>query len=209
MGDPWPADVRRDMLEEAVAIIRALWQGRVHDHRGVHYTIDNARIYTLPDAPPSILVAAGGEEAARLAGRIGDGLVTTSPDRGLAETFDGAGGHGKPRYVELGVCVADDEATARRIAHEWWPLPGGPLNVELALPAHFEFAARLVSEETVAKSVVCGRDPRRHLDEIAKHVDAGYDHICIHQIGPDRDAMLSFYEREILPEFAAARRRAA
>ena len=69
------------------------------------------------------------------------------------------------------------------------------------MPAHFEFAATLVTEETVAKSVVCGRDPRRHLDEIQKHVAAGYDHVCIHQIGPDQDAMLSFYEREILPQF--------
>ncbi len=61
----------------------------------------------------------------------------------------------------------------------------------------------------MAKSVVCGSDPRRHLDEIARYVEAGYDHICIHQIGPDQDAMLMFYEREILPNFAADRRRAA
>src|SRR5215470_3014259 len=181
----------------------------MQDHRGVHYRVDNARIYTLPDPLPPIFLAAGGEAVARLAGRIADGLVNSSLDAELVEMFSKNGGRGKPCYAELSVCVAQDEATARRIAREWWPLPGGPLNTELALPAHFESVARLVTEETVAKSVVCGSDPRRHLDEIAKYVDAGYDHICIHQIGPDQEAMLTFYEREILPNVASDRRRAA
>jgi G6PDH family F420-dependent oxidoreductase len=210
VGAPWPpADVRREMLEEAVAVIRQLWQGGVQDHRGAHYIVDNARLYTLPEAPPPIVVAAGGAKAAKLAGRIGDGLVTTSPDAEMVSAFRRAGGSGKPCYAEMSVCVADDEATARHIAHEWWPLPGGPLNAELPLPEHFEFAAKLVTEETVAKSVVCGRDVRRHRDEIGKHVDAGYDRICVHQIGPDQDAMLSFYAREILPHFQQKTRRAA
>jgi len=83
------------MLEEAVGFIRRLWRGGVQDHRGVHYRVDNARIYTLPDPLPPIIVASGGEEAARLAGRIGDGLVGTSPDSGLvSRSSAGATGGG-------------------------------------------------------------------------------------------------------------------
>lgn len=209
VGRRWPpADVRREMLEEAVAVVRKLWQGGLQDFRGTHYTVENARLYTLPESPPDIMVAAAGPPAAELAGRIGDGLVTTSPDADLVRTFEAHGGHGKPRYAEMSVCVADDEKTARRIARDWWPLPGGALNAELPLPAHFEYAAKLVTEETIATSVVCGRDPRRHLEEIDKHVDAGYTHVCVHQIGPDQDAMLSFYAREVIPA-VAGRRRAA
>src|ERR687883_157173 len=75
LGDRWPeADVRREMLEEAVEVIRLLWQGGQRSHHGRHYTVENARVYTLPETPPPIIVAASGPKAAELAGRIGDGF---------------------------------------------------------------------------------------------------------------------------------------
>src|SRR3712207_3249136 len=50
LGDPWPeADVRLEMLEEANAVMRLLWEGGNHSHRGRHYTVENGRLYTLPD----------------------------------------------------------------------------------------------------------------------------------------------------------------
>ena len=51
-GDRWPeADERLEMLEEAVDVIRRLWQGGVHDHRGRHYRLEHCRIYDLPESP--------------------------------------------------------------------------------------------------------------------------------------------------------------
>ena len=50
LGDRWPeADERLEMLEEAVEVIRMLWEGGVQDHRGRHYRVEHARIYDLPD----------------------------------------------------------------------------------------------------------------------------------------------------------------
>src|SRR5256714_6535348 len=52
-GDRWPApDERIEMLEEAIDVIRLLWRGGTQTHRGKHYTVDHACIYTLPDPPP-------------------------------------------------------------------------------------------------------------------------------------------------------------
>ncbi len=52
-GGPWPStDVRLEMLEEAIEVIRLLWEGGTKSHEGKHYRVDNARIYTLPDEPP-------------------------------------------------------------------------------------------------------------------------------------------------------------
>ena len=59
------------MLEEAIEVIRLLWQGGYQTHRGKHYRVENARIYSLPEELPPIAVAAGGPEAAKLAGREG------------------------------------------------------------------------------------------------------------------------------------------
>jgi coenzyme F420-dependent glucose-6-phosphate dehydrogenase len=202
VGARWPSiDVRQEMLEEAVAVIRRLWQGGYQDHHGRYFTVENARLYTLPAQPPALMVAAAGVKSAQLAARIGDGLVCTSPKRELVEAFDAAGGQGKPRYAEITVCWAEDEHRARRTAHRLWPVAAmqGPLSTELALPAHFEAAAGMVTEEAIAEEVPCGPDPERHLKAIRRYADAGFDHVCLHQVGPDQEGFMRFCAREILP----------
>jgi len=93
LGDKWPeASVRLAMLEEAVELIRELWKGEQHSHYGPYFTVENARVYTLPETPPPIMVSAFGPKALELAARIGDGLVTTRPDRDSVRAFDDAGG---------------------------------------------------------------------------------------------------------------------
>jgi coenzyme F420-dependent glucose-6-phosphate dehydrogenase len=209
VGVAWPsAAVRREMLEEAVAVIRELWTGRLVEHRGRHYTVENARLYTLPDAPPPVIVAASGPEAAALAGRIGDGFCGTAPDEDLIARFDAAGASGtgsRPRYGQITVCWAASEEEARRTALEWWPNAGipGELGQVLPQPAHFEQAAQLVTEETIGESVACGPDPEVHLDWLRRYVAAGYDHVFVHQVGPDQEGFFRFYEREILPQSRA------
>ena len=204
LGDRWPPTfVRREMLREAVEVMRELWQGELTSHRGTHYTVENARLYTLPEEPPEIMVAASGPKAAELAGEIGDGLVATAPDRELVSTFDSAGGASKPRFAQLTVCWAEDEDEAITTAHEVWPNAGlrGTLGQELPLPSHFEQAAQMVSREALAELIVCGPDPERHRAAIQEYVDAGFDHIYVHQVGADQDGFLEFYAREILPAF--------
>jgi G6PDH family F420-dependent oxidoreductase len=201
LGVRWPShEERTEMLEEAVAVMRELWEGELVSHRGRHYTVDRARLYTLPESPPPVAVAAGGPRAAELAGRIGDALVSTSPDPELVERFEAAGGAGKPRYGGLVVCWAESEDEAIETAHEWWPNAGleGDLAQELPLPRHFRQATSLLAPDQVAESVVCGPDPERHRAAIDEYVEAGFDHVYVHQVGPDQEGFFRFYEREVL-----------
>jgi coenzyme F420-dependent glucose-6-phosphate dehydrogenase len=204
LGLRWPPpDIRLEMLEEAIEVIRLLWQGGMQTHRGRYYAVENARIYTLPDKLPPIMVAASGSRAAKAAGRLGDGFIAVTPKAKLLEQFDSAGGGGKPRYGQIKVCWAQDEATARRTAYEWWPTEAlkGALLSELALPTYFEQATSLVSEDDVAQAIICGPDPEQHIGAIRKFADAGFDHITVHQVGPDQEGFFRFYEREVLPKF--------
>ena len=204
LGDRWPShDLRLAMLEEAVAVIRQLWQGGMQTFRGRYYTVENARVYTLPEEPAPIMVAAAGPKAVQAAGRLGDGLIGTSPQAQLLQQFDQAGGAGKPRYGQLTVCWAPDEATARRTAFEWWPNAGvtGELSQDLPTPVHFQQAAQLVTEDMIAQSIVCGPDTQQHVQKIQAYVDAGYDHVYVHQVGPDQEGFFDFYRREVLPRF--------
>jgi coenzyme F420-dependent glucose-6-phosphate dehydrogenase len=206
LGDYWPpADVRLEMLDEAVEIIRLLWQGGTESHEGAYYTVHNARIYTLPDEPPPIYMAAGGSRSAKLAGRIADGIIATAPREKLLADFTEGGGSGKPRIGQLTVCWARDEATARHTAREWWPNAAlnGELSQELRLPAHFEQAAADVTEDQIAEEILCGPDAQRHLEKIREFVDNGFDHVYIHQVGPDQEGFFRFYESEVLPALRA------
>ncbi|HET9287528.1 MAG TPA: TIGR03557 family F420-dependent LLM class oxidoreductase [Gaiella sp.] len=204
LGQRWPStEIRREMLEEAVDVMRDLWRGELTSHRGQHYTVENARIYTLPEETIDVMVAAGGPEAAELAGRIGDGLVGTSPEGGLLAAFDEAGGSGKPRYGQVTVCWASREADARRTALEWWPNAAlqGPLAQELPLPSHFEAASGMVGEDDVAGAIVCGPDPEAHIAKIDEYRKAGYTHVYLHQVGPEQEGFLRFCTSEILPHY--------
>ncbi|MEA2432984.1 MAG: hypothetical protein QOG54_441 [Actinomycetota bacterium] len=202
-GDRWPpADLRLEMLEEAIEVIRLLWEGGTKTHRGKHYTVENARIYTLPDELPPIYVAAAGEKAAKLAGGVGDGYVGVAPDKETIETFNKAGGRGKPLYGEVTVCYAKDRGEALKLAKETWPLVGipGELGQELRTPAHFSQAAENVSESDISEKLALGPDPDDHISSIREFIDAGYDHVFVHQIGPDQEGFIRFYEDQVLPK---------
>jgi G6PDH family F420-dependent oxidoreductase len=191
------------MLEDAVDVLRTLWEGGLRSHRGPYFTVENARIYSLPEQPVPVMVAAAGEDSAELAGRIGDGLISTAPKPELIETFEKNGGSG-PRYGQLTVCYARDEQAARKTALEQWPnaaIPG-QLGQELPLPSHFEQAAKTLTEDDIAQSVVCGPDASKHIEQIHAFADAGFDHVYIHQVGPQQKEFIDFYASEVLPEVA-------
>jgi G6PDH family F420-dependent oxidoreductase len=203
-GARWPgADVRLEMLEEAVAVIRLLWEGGFKSHHGRHYTLEAARLYSLPDEPPPILVSGFGPKAIALAGRIGDGFVTVGPDRDAVQRYRDHGGTG-PISGGLKVCWGEDRAQCVRTAHRLWPneaLPGELAQI-LPSPRHFEQAAKLVTEDMIASVLPCGPDPEEHAAAIQAYVDAGFDEIHVGQIGPDHDGFVDFYAREILPRFS-------
>jgi G6PDH family F420-dependent oxidoreductase len=210
LGDKWPpGEVRLEMLEEALEELRLLWEGGEKSHRGKHYTVEDARLYSLPDAPPELMVAASKPGAADLAGRLGDAMINTEVSPELIERFQASGGKRKPLYIELGVCWAKDEREARKTAHEVWSLAAlpGPLMTELAQPAHFEAAFGTITEDAVAEAVVCGPDPERHVAAIEKAARAGYTHVCVHQVGSDQEGFFRFYEEQVLPRVSAARQR--
>jgi G6PDH family F420-dependent oxidoreductase len=203
LGDRWPpTEVRLEMLEEAVEVMRLLWEGGVKDHYGKHYTVENAQLYTLPEEPPPVLVSGFGPKSIQLAGRIGDGYCGVEPDPDVVGLFRSSGGGDKPAHAGTKVCVMEDEAAARKTAHRLWAneqLPG-ELAQELPTPQHFEQATSLVTEEMVAEAVVCGSDPDRHVENIQQAVEAGYDEVYVQQIGPEQEAFFRFYENDILPQ---------
>jgi coenzyme F420-dependent glucose-6-phosphate dehydrogenase len=212
LGDRWPGwKIRAEMLVEAVEVIRELWTGEQVDHRGDYYEVEAARLFTLPTEPIPVYVAASGPEAAEIAGQHGDGLIATGPDEEILTSFDRAGGAGKPRFGQVTVCWARSEGDARRTAHEFWPTAAikGRASQELPNPAHFEELAAMVTEDDVAKVIPCGPDPEVHLAGIREYLEAGFDHVYLHQVGPDQEGFLDFVATELLPALDEKRAKSA
>ena len=201
-GDRWPeADERLEMLEEAVEVIRLLWQGGVHDHRGRHYRLEHCRVYDLPDRPPPIVVSGFGQKATELAARIGDGYCTVAPDAESIQLYRSKAENGSFVQGGMKVCWDVDERRARKTVHRLWPneaLPGELAQV-LPTPEHFQQASQLVTEDMVADEVPCGPDVDRHVAAIKEYADAGFDELYINQIGPEQDAFFAAYRDEVLP----------
>jgi G6PDH family F420-dependent oxidoreductase len=200
-GERWPfADERLEMLEEAVDVMRQLWQGEYVTHHGRQYTVDQARLYTLPATPPKVYVSAFGPKAVEVAARIGDGYVSTSPDGELVTRFRELGGGDKPVQGGFKGCFAPTEDEGARIAHRLWGTSGipGELSQVLPSPKHFEQAAQLVTEDMTRQSLPCGPDPAGHAEQLKKYEQAGFDEVYVANIGPHYAELIDLYRREFL-----------
>jgi G6PDH family F420-dependent oxidoreductase len=202
VGGPWPPlDVRVEMLEEAVGLIRELWTGEVVTHRGRHYTVDHARIYNVPETPPEIYVSAFGPKALEGAVRFGDGFISTQPDADSVSTWKERTG-GKPAQAGAKVAYASTAEEGLEHAYRLWPNAGvpGELSQVLPTPEHFEQATQLVTPDTIRDSTVAGNDPEAHLRQVQEYADAGFDELYVANMGPHHQEMIEFYGKQVLPQ---------
>src|SRR6195952_456670 len=200
VGQGWPAvHIRHQMFRGSLEIIRLLWQGGYQSYEGKPLTIEDARVFDLPETLPRIVVAAGGPRAASLAGEIGDGLFTTEPRRDLVETYEAAGGDG-PRYAEVPLAYAATAQEAAQSARDLFRfgLTGWKVQAELPNPVNFDAATAWVTPEHMADAFGCGPDTARHLAVTQPFVDAGYDHLALINAGPDVDGFFDHAASELI-----------
>jgi G6PDH family F420-dependent oxidoreductase len=211
-GARWPSIQQRlEMLEESVEVMRKLWSGDFVTTHGEYYTVENARIYTLPEEPPKVYVSGFGSNAAELAGRIGDGFISTSQDKESLEIFRKNGGAGKPTQVGYKVCWGRDDDACVETAHRLWATSGvpGELSQVLPSPKHFEQVSSLVTQDMTRESITYGNDLEAHVEAFAPFAETGFDEIYISQIGgreknSDYRGFFDFYGKTVLPRLRAS-----
>jgi len=203
VGGGWPsADVRHEMLAEAVEIIRALFGGGYVNHRGTHFDVESAKLWDVPDPVPPIGIAVSGPQSCKLAGELADLVIATEPERSLVTAFDENGGAGKPRVGQLPVSYDPDRDTAVKRAHDQFRWFGGgwKVNSELPGPKSFASATEFVRQEDVAQSIPCGDDVEAFVEAVRPFVEAGFTEVALVQIGGDtqRD-FLQWAQKRLLP----------
>jgi G6PDH family F420-dependent oxidoreductase len=205
VGGGWPAvRIRHHMLREALEIINLLWQGGYQSYEGRYLTLEDARVWDLPDQLPVIAVASGGPGASKLAAEHGSGLFATEPAAELVEEYAAHGGSG-PKYAEVPMAWAEDEDAAVQevLEKSRWALTGWPVMSELPNPVNFDAASSTVKPEDVTGQFSVGPDVDAHVQQAQPYVDAGFDHLVLQNAGPDPDGFLAVCKSELIERVLA------
>ncbi len=217
VGKYWPeAPARLNLLGESVEVIRQLFSGKVVKYRGEYVTLESAKLYTLPSAPPPIYIATSGPVMSERTGRMADGIITVGAAdekiRMLMGRFEkGAREAGKdpatmPRIMQLHVSWAESVETATEQAVREWP--NGGMNfpkADIRNPEDFEAMARLVRPEHYTGRVFISPD----LDALAAHIqhfiDLGFDEVYLHNVGRNQQAFIAAVGQRVAPQLRWAK----
>lgn len=206
-GLPWPTkDLRNARLQECAEVIKALWRGEMVTHRGL-VTVEQARVYTLPDKPPLLVGAAVTEETARWLGSWADGLLTTSRPpqelRKMVAAFYEGGGEGKPLFLKVGLSYAATDDLAQANAHQQWRSVAFPnhLLTELRTPAEFDAAGERVRPEDMHQNLRISGEIQQHIDWIRQDMELGFSQILLHNIGVNQEEFIDVFGEKVLPHF--------
>jgi coenzyme F420-dependent glucose-6-phosphate dehydrogenase len=216
VGIEWPEQSERfARLKESVTLIQQLFREEFVTFEGEYYRTRNATIYDRPERPVPIYIAASGPAAARLAGRIGDGLICTSgkgpelyTDTLLPAVEEGAGKAGRDasalgRMIEMKVSFDTDRARAKEDTKIWAALAlAGDQKVGVEDPREMERLAKGV-EDVAHRRWLVSSDPDEHVEQVATYVEYGFDHLVFHFPGDDQDAAIARYGALILPRLRA------
>ncbi|MEV8024055.1 glucose-6-phosphate dehydrogenase (coenzyme-F420) [Microbacterium sp. NPDC080220] len=212
LGLDWPDPPERfQRLKESIALMRDLWDRERVTFDGAFWKVQDATVYDRPDQPVPIYIGAAGPAAARLAGRVADGFITTSGKaRGLyTDTLlpAVADGHAKSergdeidRMIEVKVSYHPDLDVARERTRFWAPLA---LSAEEKMgihdPREMQRRAAALPIDRAASRFIVSDDPDEHVERIAEYVDMGFRHLVFHDPGADQRAFLQRYADDILP----------
>lgn len=217
VGGVWPdGGVRSKMMFEALQIINELFTGKRVTHRGDYFTVESARLYTLPETPPPVYVATAGPLNSQRTGRYADGMITVgaSDDKidGLFERFEkGAKRADKDpskmaRLLQVHVSYAktDDEATENAVKE--WPNGGMPFpKADIRNPEDFQAMAKQVEAKHFTNRVFISSDPEQHREYIQRYVNFGFDEIYVHNVGRNQEEFIEVYGEHVIPHLKQAK----
>ena len=213
LGVHWPEQkVRFQMLKEAVLLIRELWSGDRVTFEGTYFQTDKATIYDRPDGGVPLYIAGSGPAAARLAGRYGDGFITTSgkghelyAERLLPAVNDGAEREHREitdldLMIEMKVSFDENRERALEDTCHWGALALTPEEkVDVEDPKEMQRLSDALPVERTATRWLVSDDPQQHATAIQAYTDLGFTHLVFHFPGPDQERALRGYAEHILP----------
>ncbi len=211
VGGEWPeAPVRLERMVESIEIIKQLFTGKKVRYSGKHLRMESARLYTRPEKPCPIFIAASGPKTAETAGRMCDGLITPAAPaeklKMLLESFEqGARAAGKdpatmPKLLQLHVSWAATDKEATEQAMKEWPNGGikAPKQ-DIRSPEDFAAFAELVRPEDFKGRVFISTSLDGHRQHIQSFFDLGFNEVHVHNVGRNQSEFIRAYGEAVIP----------
>jgi coenzyme F420-dependent glucose-6-phosphate dehydrogenase len=213
MGIEWPEFRERwARLREAVTLMRRLWSEERVTYEGQYYKTQSATVYDRPQSGVPLLIAAGGPQMAKWAGRVGDGFICTSGkgaelyrDQLLPAFTEGALEANKDparleKMIEVKVSFDTDRQRALQDTRLWGALAlSSQEKVGVEDPLEMERLADALPTERTASRWIVSTDPEEHVQQIMFYVDLGFNHLVFHAPGNDQKRFLDLYAERVLP----------
>jgi coenzyme F420-dependent glucose-6-phosphate dehydrogenase len=212
-GMKWPDFKERfGRLKESIELIRLLWNEERVTFDGEYYQTVAATIYDRPGEEVPIYIAAAGPTASRLAGRVGDGFITTSgkqpelyretlmPNVQAGLEKSGREWSSLEKMIEMKVSFDTDLDRAMNDTLHWAALALSPEEkTGIEDPQEMERLADAIPLERAASRWIVSSDPEEHIAKIEPYLELGFNHLVFHAPGPDQERFLRLYSKEVLP----------
>lgn len=213
LGFIWPSPKERiERLEEAIIVIKKLWKENFVTFEGKYFKLRRANLYTRPDKPIKIYVAAGGPKTAELAGKYSDGLIAfieygnqNQTEKLFQALKKGAKKANKEhssleRVAEVLVSYDEDYEKALKSCRFW---AGSMLPVfykfDISDPREIEEHGKFVGDKEMTKYWIVSTTDEEHIKKIEWYIKTGFNHLHFTSSSPDEKKFLKFYAENVLP----------
>jgi coenzyme F420-dependent glucose-6-phosphate dehydrogenase len=211
LGLDWPSPAEQiERLDAGLEAITRLWDGETVTMDGGWFRLKEAKLYTRARGRPRLYVSAFGPQAARVAGKHGDGLWTLGDPEAAPEIIDAyreaCARNGKDEgeiIVQTGFHLAADERQAIEGARHWkaTQLPE-VYKADIPDPAEMlaEADERMSDDEFAHEGFLVGADAGEHVERIREIQSVGATVVCLQLIGAaDPLGSIRRYGEEVLP----------
>ncbi len=205
-GEKWPAKaVRNERLFQCFQVIKRLLAGETVSYHG-HITIEDAKLYTLPEHLPLLMGAALTTATAAWMGGWADGLLTAHKPiaelKQILDAFNKCGGRGKPVYLQVQLGYgADEEQLAADVFHQWrtnvFP---GTVKGELWKTAQFDALGEFVTIPDIKKKLLITSNIGQHIDSLKAYAQLGFEKIILHNVGRNQEEFINVFGDKVLPK---------
>jgi coenzyme F420-dependent glucose-6-phosphate dehydrogenase len=217
LGLDWPEpDEMLERFDRGLEAITRLWDGETVTMDGGWFRLRDAKLYTRARTKPKLYISAFGPQAARIAGRWGDGVWTMGDPETAPEVIDAYrescaehGREGGEVIFQTGFAWAGDDQAAVDGAKRWKPTQMDEVyRDDIWRPEEMQrIASDKVSDEDFAKEgFIVSSDPEEHVERIREMEKLGPTVICLQLIGSaDPHGSIRAYRESVLPSLRGAR----
>lgn len=202
-GAPFPmADVRHEMLAEAISIMTELWGGGFVTRRGRYFDADHVRIYDLPDETIPVVVAVSGDQAIAAAHVSGAaGIMATDPEGDLVSSWVDSGGAAEQTWCEVPMAWAGSDDAGLEAARRFrFGMLGWDVMTDIPNPKGFDAVTALIPDAAIGEQIPHGPDPKPYVAAVQEYLDAGFRKLAIVPVGDDIAGTVDFFLDEVRPQ---------